>query len=72
MGGVQILHDIIICGETDSECFSYAITAPKIVQNSAFLNSRDWLLKCVNLEKADFEMTPSVIGQKLNIFFVFC
>ena len=47
MGGVQILHNIIICEETASECLPYARTVPKIVQIPAFLFSRDWLLKCV-------------------------
>jgi hypothetical protein len=28
LGGVQILHDIIICDETASECLRYAHTAP--------------------------------------------
>jgi hypothetical protein len=32
-----MLHDIIICKETASECLPYARTAP-IVQISAFLN----------------------------------
>jgi hypothetical protein len=40
------VQDIITCGETASECLPYASTAPNILQNPAFLNSRDWLLKC--------------------------
>jgi hypothetical protein len=35
---------------------------PNIVQISAFLISKDWLLKCVGLESADFQMSPSGIG----------
>jgi hypothetical protein len=58
---VQIRHDIIICEETASECLPYVYTAPKIVQISAFLNSRDWLLKCAGFESADFQMSPSDI-----------
>jgi len=64
---VQILHDIIICEETASECLPYASTAPNIMQISAFLISKDWLLKCVGLESADFQMPPSDIGLNLNI-----
>jgi hypothetical protein len=51
---VQILHDIIICEETASECLPYASTAPNIVQISAFLITKDrlssfemcWFEKC--------------------------
>ena len=64
---MQILHDIIICEETASECLPYASTAPNIMQISAFLISKDWLLKCVGLESADFQMPPSDIGLNLNI-----
>jgi hypothetical protein len=68
---VHILHDIPICEEAASECLPYARTDPKIEQISqaAFLKSRDWLLKCVSLESADFQMFPSYIDLKLNIFF---
>jgi hypothetical protein len=31
------------------------------VQISAFLNSRDGLLKCASFESADFQMSPSDI-----------
>jgi hypothetical protein len=61
-GGVQILHDIIICEETAPEHLLYVSTAPKIVQTYAFLHARYWLLKCLNLESADFQMSPSDIG----------
>ena len=61
LGGVQILHDIIICEETASECLNYASTAPNIVQMSAFLIAKDRLLKCVGLKSADFQMPPSDI-----------
>ena len=64
---LQILHDIIICEETASECLPYASTAPNIMQISAFLISKNWLLKCVGLESADFQMPPSDIGLNLNI-----
>jgi hypothetical protein len=69
------VHDIIICNETASECLQYASSSPNIVQISAFLNSRDWLLKWFSLESADFQMSPSDmtdIGLKRNIFFVYC
>jgi hypothetical protein len=59
---VQTLQDIIICVETASECLPYASTAPNIVQISAFLMTKDRLLKCVGLESADFQMPPSDIG----------
>jgi len=62
MGGVQILHKFIICKENASECLPYACTAHKIVQIPAFLFSRDGLLKCVDLDSADFQMSPSEIG----------
>ncbi len=42
-------------------------TAPSIMHISAFLVSKDWLLKCVGLESADFHMPPSDIGFNLNI-----
>jgi hypothetical protein len=67
LGGEQILHDFIIFEETASECLPYASTAPNIMQISAFLISKDWLLKCVGLESADFQMPPSDIGLNLNI-----
>jgi hypothetical protein len=67
LGGVQILHDIIICEGAASECLPYASTAPNIMQISAFLISKNWLLKCVGLESADFQMPPSDIGLNLNI-----
>jgi hypothetical protein len=43
-------NDTIICEEsffteTASECLSFACTAPNILQISAFLISKDWLLK---------------------------
>jgi hypothetical protein len=53
--------DIIICEETSSECLSYASTAPNIVQISAFLITKDRLLKCVGLKSADFQVPPSDI-----------
>jgi hypothetical protein len=62
LGGVQILHDIIICEETASECLPYASTAPNIIQISAFLITKDRLLKCVGLRSADFQMPHSGIG----------
>jgi hypothetical protein len=68
MGGVQILHDIIICEETASECLPYASTAPNIVQISAFMISKDRLLKCVGLERADFQVPPSNIDKNLIAF----
>jgi hypothetical protein len=58
---------MIICEETPSECFPYASTALNIVQISAFLISKDGLLKCVGLESADFQMPPSNIGLNLTI-----
>jgi hypothetical protein len=64
---VHILHDIIIFEVTASEFLPYASTAPNIMQISAFLISKDWLLKCVGLESADFQMPPSDIGLNLNI-----
>jgi hypothetical protein len=67
VGGVQILHDIMICEEIASECISYASTAPNIMQISTFLISKDGLLKCVGLESADFQMPPSDIGLNLKI-----
>ncbi len=74
MGSVQTLYchdDIMICKETASEleCLAYAHTAPNIVQISAFLISKDWLLKCVglNFESADFQKSPSDIEINLNI-----
>ena len=66
MGGVQILHDIIICKDNASECLLYVRTAPQIVQIPAFLFSRDALLKCDSLDSADFQMFRSDIGIKLN------
>ena len=57
-----MLHDIIICEETASECLPYASTAPKIVQIPAFLFARDGLLKCVGLDVADFQMSCFDIG----------
>jgi hypothetical protein len=52
----------------------YVCIAPNIVQIFAFLNSRDWLLKCASFESADFQMSlsPSDISSNLNIFFVYC
>jgi hypothetical protein len=41
---------------------AYASKAPKIMQLPAFLNSRDELLKCVSLESADFQLSPSDTG----------
>jgi hypothetical protein len=57
---VQILHDFILCEET-AECLPYASTAPNIVQISAFLITKDRLLKCIGLKSADFQMPPSDI-----------
>ena len=62
MGGGQILQNFIICEENASECLPYTCTALKIVQIPAFLFSRDGLLKCVDLDSADFQMSPSDIG----------
>jgi hypothetical protein len=56
-----MLHDIIICEETASEFLPYASTAPNIIQISAFLITKDWLLKCVGLKSAYFQMPPSDI-----------
>jgi hypothetical protein len=66
---VQILYDIVICEESASECLSYARTAPNIVQISAFLVSKDGL-SSLNFENhaADFQMSPSDIEIKFNIF----
>jgi hypothetical protein len=58
---VKILHDIIICEETASECLPYASIAPNIMQISAFLITKDRLLKCVGMKSADFQMPPSDI-----------
>jgi hypothetical protein len=72
---VQKLHNFIICEETASEFLPYSIAATKIVQISAFLNSRDELLRCVgfdSFESADFQMSPSDIGLNPNIFVVNC
>jgi hypothetical protein len=38
-----LLHDIIICGETVSECLLHAGTVFNIVQISAYLDSKYWL-----------------------------
>jgi hypothetical protein len=72
VGGVQTLHDIIIYEEIASECMSMmsyhdVSTAPSIMHISAFLISKDGLLKCVGFESADFHMPPSDIGLSLNI-----
>jgi hypothetical protein len=51
--------NIIICDETAAEFWPYASTAPNILQISAFLNSQDGLLKCVDLKVLMFQMSPS-------------
>jgi hypothetical protein len=63
LGDVPILHDIIIYEETASECLPYVNTVPNRVQISAFLISKDWLLKYVGLklDSADFQNPPSDI-----------
>jgi hypothetical protein len=38
------------------------------VQISAFLNSREGLLKCASFKSADFQMSPSDISLNLNFF----
>jgi hypothetical protein len=55
LGGVQILHDIIVFEENAAEFLAYASTVPNIMQISAFLNSKDWLLKCDGLKVLIFK-----------------
>jgi hypothetical protein len=49
---------MISCEKTAFECLPYASTAPNIVQIFAFLITKDRLLKCVGLKRADFQMPP--------------
>jgi hypothetical protein len=51
---------IIICEETASECFPYVSTEPKIVQISAFLDSKDGCLNCVRLKVLIFKYLLSL------------
>ena len=53
-----MLHDIMMCEETASERLPYARSVPNIVQISAFLNSKDGLLKCVRLRVLSFQVYP--------------
>jgi hypothetical protein len=63
LGGVQILHDFIICEETASKCLPYASSGPTSIsefqRQAGFWNMM--VLKCW------FLMSPSDIEIKLNI-----
>jgi hypothetical protein len=67
---VQILYDIIMCIKTasESECLPYAHTAPYIVQISAFLITKDRLLKCVGLRRLIFKCLLLTLVKSLRSF----